>query len=374
MDDNTLVLLGYWASQEQYSMQSLLEFVGHAEKGGFTSVLTSDHFHPWWHDNGFGNFTWVWLAAAAERTKNMKFTTGVTAAVYRYNPGVIAQAFASLDSLYPGRIGLGVGTGEAMNEVPLGFDWPEVSIRLNRTKEAIQIINKLWKKEYRKQISTTSTISGAEIGNKERWNKGDDNDEANDYGSVNFDGKYFRLKNARLYTSPSTDIPLYMAASGSDAIQVAAKYTDGLISTSKPDNAKETFDIFDKAALEEGKDPATLEKIAKPKISYSEEYDEAVRSCEFWRSSLIENVFDLNISDPVKLQEKAKQEVTDDNLKKSVLIVTRIDDLIKPIEQYFDSGFTQVFTHSTSPDEKEFIQKFTKNVLPYFVDKFNDKR
>ena len=129
-----------------------------------------------------------------------------------------------------------------------------------------------------------------------------------------------------------------------------------------------------KLLFEEGKNPATLEKIAKPKISYSEEYDEAVRSCEFWRSSLIENVFDLDISDPVKLQEKAKQEVTDDNLKKSVLIVTRIDNLIKPIEQYFDSGFTQVFTHSTSPDEKEFIQKFTENVLPYFVDKFNDKR
>jgi coenzyme F420-dependent glucose-6-phosphate dehydrogenase len=234
-------------------MQNLLEFVGHAEKGGFTSVLTSDHFHPWWHDNGFGNFTWVWLAAAAERTKNIKFTTGVTAAVYRYNPGVIAQAFASLDSLYPGRIGLGVGTGEAMNEVPLGFNWPEASIRLNRTKEAIQIINKLWKKEYRKQISTTSTISGAEIGNKERWNKGDDNDEANDYGSVNFDGKYFRLKNARLYTPPSTDIPLYMAASGSDAIQVAAKYTNGLISTSKPDNAKETLIYLIKLLLRKEK-------------------------------------------------------------------------------------------------------------------------
>ncbi|MGI0050168.1 MAG: LLM class flavin-dependent oxidoreductase, partial [Nitrososphaeraceae archaeon] len=72
----------------------------------------------------------VWLAAAAERTKKMKFITGVTAAVYRYNPGVIAQAFASLDVLYPGRIGLGVGTGEAMNEVSLGFDWPSANTRL----------------------------------------------------------------------------------------------------------------------------------------------------------------------------------------------------------------------------------------------------
>ena len=92
-----------------------------------------------------GNFTWVWLATAAERTKNIEFITGVTAAVYRYNPAIIAQAFASLDVLYKGRIGLGVGTGEAMNEVPLGFDWPSADVRLARTTEAIQIIRKLWK-------------------------------------------------------------------------------------------------------------------------------------------------------------------------------------------------------------------------------------
>ena len=368
-----MALLGYWASQEQYSMQNLLEFVSQAERGGFTSVLTSDHFHPWWHDNGFGNFTWVWLGVAAERTKKMKFTTGVTAAVYRYNPGIIAQAFASLDVLYPGRIGLGVGTGEAMNEVPLGFDWPEAAIRLDRAKEAIQIINKLWGKDYRKQVPSTAVTTTTNTESKEKHNNSVRDSGRNNANTVNFEGKYFRLKDARLYTPPSTDIPLYMAASGSDAIKIAAKYTNGLISTSKPDNAKGTFDIFNQAAEEGGKDPATLEKIAKPKISYSEDYDKALKSCEFWRSSLIENMFDVNISDPVKLQKKAKQEVSDEKLKHSTLIVTRIDDLIKPIEDYFDSGFTQVFTHSTSPDEKEFIQKFTKNVLPYFIDKSNNK-
>jgi coenzyme F420-dependent glucose-6-phosphate dehydrogenase len=121
--------LGYWASQEQYSMNDLIKFVKEAEKMGFDQTLTSDHFHPWSHTNGYGNFTWIWLAAAAERTKSMKFITGVTAAVYRYNPGIIAQAFASLDVLYPGRIGLGIGTGEAMNEVSLGFDWPSADTR-----------------------------------------------------------------------------------------------------------------------------------------------------------------------------------------------------------------------------------------------------
>ena len=345
--------LGYWASQEQYSMQDLIRFTIEAEKGGFTATMTSDHFHPWWHDNGHGNFTWVWLAAAAERTKNMKFITGVTSPVYRYNPAIIAQAFASLDVLYPGRIGLGLGTGEAMNEVSAGFDWPSAGIRLKRTKEAIQIIKKLWNnKENKKQI-TDPNIS-QNIGNND--------------GFVNFNGEYFTIKDAKLYTPPSTNIPLYMAASGPEAIQTAAKYTDGLISISKPDKAKEMFNIFDKAVLEEGKELKNLQKIGKPKISYSEDYDKALESSEFWRAGEIKDVFNTEINDPRKLQQKAKQEVSDNKLKESTLIVTSIDDLITPIEGFFTAGFTQIYLQSTSPDEIDFVQKFCTRVLPYFKD------
>ena len=111
--------------------------------------------------------------------------------MYRYNPGIIAQAFSSLDVLYPGRIGLGIGTGEAMNEVPLGFDWPEARIRLERTKEAIQIINKLWKKEHRREISTTTTtttISGAGEKDEKHQSTGL-NARGNNDSSGNFDGK-----------------------------------------------------------------------------------------------------------------------------------------------------------------------------------------
>jgi coenzyme F420-dependent glucose-6-phosphate dehydrogenase len=351
MSNRPVSIVGYWASQEQYSMQDLLKFVTEAEHGGFKTCLTSDHFHPWWHDNGYGNFTWVWLATAAERTKNMEFITGVTAAVYRYNPAIIAQAFASLDVLYTGRIGLGVGTGEAMNEVPLGFDWPSADVRLARTTEAIQIIRKLW-----------------EGSNKEK----EEENNGKNSGFVDFDGQYFKIKNAKLYTPPSSKkIPLYMAASGKEAIQTAAKYTDGLITTSKPDNSKETFDIFDKTAIEEGKNPDSLEKIAKPKISYSEDYDKAFKSTEFWRASLIDNVFDLNISDPRQLEQKAKDEVSDDEVKKSTLIITSIEDCIKSIEEYFKAGFTRVYMHSTSPDEIKFIRDFCAKVLPYFHERMN---
>src|SRR6476469_3987704 len=121
-------------------MHELIRFVVEDEKNGFKNTITSDHFHPWWHDNAYGNFAWVWIAAAAERTKRMQFVTGVTAPIFRYHPAIIAQAFASLDVLYPGRIGLGIGTGEAMNEVSGGFDWPSADIRLKRTTEAINII------------------------------------------------------------------------------------------------------------------------------------------------------------------------------------------------------------------------------------------
>jgi coenzyme F420-dependent glucose-6-phosphate dehydrogenase len=289
----------------------------------------------------------------------MKFITGVTAAVYRYNPAIIAQAFASLDVLYPGRIGLGVGTGEAMNEVSVGFDWPSADTRLKRTTESIQIIKKLWNK---------GSVSGD---NCKEIRLSSTNNNNNNNGFANFNGQYFRLKNAKLYTPPSTNIPLYMAASGKEAVQTAGRLTDGLITTSKPNNSNEVFDLFNKAAKEVGKDPDILERIAKPKISYSEDYDEAFKSCEFWRTSEIDNAFDRDINDPRILEKTAKEEVSDDELRKSILITTSIEDLIKPIEEYFNAGFTQVYTHSTSPNEIEFIKKFANKVIPYFEDKIN---
>ena len=276
----------------------------------------------------------------------MQFVTGVTAAVYRYNPGIIAQAFASLDVLYPGRISLGVGSGEAMNEVPLGFDWPDTRVRLTRTTEAIQIIRKL-------------------------WNEG----KKGENGFVEFKGKYFSIRNAKLYTPPHSDsIPLYMAAVGPQAIKTAAKYCDGLITVTKADQSSEILDLFNKSAIDAGKDPFLLEKIAKPKICYSTDYDKAFKYVEFWRATLLEDVFNADTSDPRQLEEKAKKEVSDEQLKKSNPIITSIEDSIKPIEEYFKAGFTRVYLHSTSPEEQEFIKLFCKRVLPYFRETLKNKK
>ena len=127
--------------------------------------------------------------------------------------------------------------------------------------------------------------------------------------------------------------------------------------------------MFDKAAVKEGKDPNWMEKIGKPLMSYSEDYDKALKSTEFWRASLLEDVFNLNISDPRKLEQKAKEEVSDEKLRQSTLIITSIEDCIKPLEEYFNAGYTKLYPHSTSPDEIKFIQDFSKKVLPYFNDR-----
>lgn len=327
-----MMKLGYWAAQEQYSMHQLLDFVAEAEKAGFQSTATSDHFHPWWNDNGFGNFTWIWIAAAAaSRTKKMHFITAVTSPLYRYHPAIIAQAFASLDVLYPGRIGLGVGSGEAMNEVPLGFDWPKAGERLARTEEAIQIVEKLWSGDF-----------------------------------VNFNGKYYHIRNAKLYTPPQTKVPLYMATAGKQSAKIAGRQSDGIITFLKPGNVKEIFSLFDKAAQESGKDPSKLPKIAEYKVSFSEDYDRAFESTKFWRATVIENIFNSAISDPRELEKKALQEVPDENLKESIQVITSIEECIKSIEEYFAVGFTRVYVHSTSPDEFKFIREFSKKVLPLF--------
>jgi coenzyme F420-dependent glucose-6-phosphate dehydrogenase len=271
----------------------------------------------------------------------------VTATVYRYNPAVVAQAFASLDVLYNGRIGLGVGSGEAMNEVSVGFDWPPANIRLERTKESIEIIQCLWKGKA-SQIKT------------------DKIEEIDNEGFVTYNGDYFTTRRAKLYTPPKTTIPLYMAAVGEEATRIAATLTDGIITVSKPNKSDKIFQTFDKEARANGKDPEKLEKIGKPRISYNKDYDKAYRACEFWRTSSLQDAFELDINDPRELENKAKVEVSDEKVKDSTHIITTIEDCIKPIEEYFKAGFTKIYVQSTSPNELEFIEEFGNNVLPHF--------
>ncbi len=127
--------IGYWAAHEQYSMQELLKFVVEAEKCGFTSTMTSDHFHPWWHDNAHGNFTWIWIASGCQ---NAQKRCSLSLALLHQSTDIIQPSSHKL--LHPlmyfiqVELDLGLGSGEAMNEPPLGFDWPRPGLGLQEQK------------------------------------------------------------------------------------------------------------------------------------------------------------------------------------------------------------------------------------------------
>ena len=171
--------LGYKASSEQFGPAELLGFSVLAEECGFDSVFVADHFQPWRHDGGHAPATLPWLGALGARTERVVIGTSVLTPSFRYHPAVIAQAFATLGCLFPGRVILGVGSGESLNEVPLGLTWPDSKERFARLKESITLIRELWAGE-----------------------------------RVDFEGTYYRTEKATIYDRPDEPVPLYVGASG----------------------------------------------------------------------------------------------------------------------------------------------------------------
>ena len=139
-----MLKLGYKASAEQFPPRQLLDFAAHAEAVGFDSIMVSDHFQPWRHTGGHAPFSFAWMGALCERTSRAVIGTSVVTPTFRYHPAIVAQAIGTLGTMYPGRIILGVGTGESLNEVPAtGIAWPPFKQRLGRLREAIQLLRRL---------------------------------------------------------------------------------------------------------------------------------------------------------------------------------------------------------------------------------------
>src|SRR5438477_8768705 len=159
--------IGYVLSDEQFPITQLVELGAAAERAGFDAVWSSDHFQPWQDNEGHSAFAWLTLAAVGQRTRNVIMGTGVTVPIYRYRPAIVALGFASLGQLYPGRVFLGVGTGEAINEEAATGEWAAYPERAERLAEAITVIRKLW----------TGDV-------------------------INHQGKYYTLKVAKLYDLP----------------------------------------------------------------------------------------------------------------------------------------------------------------------------
>src|SRR3954451_5019405 len=142
-----MLKFGYKASAEQFAPRELIDFSVLAERSGFDSVFVSDHLQPWRHHGGHAPAALPWLGALAARTERVLIGTSVLTPTFRYHPAVVAQAFATLGMLAPGRVVLGVGSGESLNEVPLGIEWPDGKERFARLKESVQLIQQLWRED-----------------------------------------------------------------------------------------------------------------------------------------------------------------------------------------------------------------------------------
>src|SRR5277367_1365323 len=147
-ENGSVLKLGYKASAEQFGPTELLQFSCLAEQSGFDSVFISDHFQPWKHHGGHAPYSLAWLGALGARTSRITIGTSVMTPTFRYHPAVVAQAFATLGVMFPGRVVLGVGTGESLNEVPASaIAWPEQKERTARFREAVRLIRALWSGE-----------------------------------------------------------------------------------------------------------------------------------------------------------------------------------------------------------------------------------
>ncbi|MEE9237757.1 MAG: LLM class flavin-dependent oxidoreductase [Thermoplasmata archaeon] len=303
-----------------------------AEEVGFRRCITSDHFHPWFHQDASSGSTLVWLASALERTQSMIIGTGVSAPIHRYHPAMLAQAFATLDHLHPGRVALGVATGEAMNEVPLGFGWPPFKERLQRLEEAICIMNLLWSQEF-----------------------------------VTFRGKHYQLRDANLYVKPRNRIPVYVAASGPTVADLAGRLADGLLTVPQPDNrlTEIILPALRKGAEAADREIAELNLLLEFKFSYDEDYDRALESVRRWGATEIPGIFGKEIYDPRQLEEMAMS-VSSEELLKAWKVVTDPEELMGPLEEYGRLGFKEIYLHSSSPQESRVLSEVGHVLLPYF--------
>ena len=245
--------LGYWAAQEQYDPQRLLQYAVHAEVVGFDIIVTSDHFHPWGDTGGQAGFPWIWMASAAEKTRKVELGTAVTTPLFRYHPAIVAQGFATLDNLYPGRIFITLGTGHAMNEIPLGFKWPGFEEKVVRLQESLEIIQKLW---------------------------------AGDF--VTYNGKYYHLDRAKLYTKPKTKIPIYLATSNERIARLAGQFADGILTNPRGlERFRKIVNAMERSASKLARDPSKLSKSMEFKVAYDIDYNRALKSAMFWATTAI---------------------------------------------------------------------------------------
>jgi coenzyme F420-dependent glucose-6-phosphate dehydrogenase len=326
----TAIRLGYKASAEQFGPTDLLALSLLAERLGFDDVASSDHFQPWRHHGGHSPAVLPWLGALGAGSERVRMGTSVLTPTFRYHPAVIAQAFATLGCLFPGRVFLGVGTGESMNETPItAGEWPPVKERRLRLAEAIRLIRALWTEE-----------------------------------RLDFQGDFYETRKATIYDRPDTPVPIYVAASGPLAAKLAGRVGDGFICTSGKDPELYTtlLDAVAEGAENAGRDPGAIARMIEIKVSYDPDVERAEAHCAWWAALALSGEEKAGVEDPVEMERLADANV--DRAASRFIVSGDPGETAERIGAYLDLGFTELVFHFPGEDQTRHLELFARDVLP----------
>lgn len=325
--------LGYKASAEQFGPRDLVEYAVLAEQAGMDSATVSDHFQPWRHDGGHAPFSLSWMTAVGERTERLQLGTSVLTPTFRYNPAVLAQAFATMACLYPGRVFLGVGTGEALNEIATGHPgpWPEFKERFARLRESVRLMRALWTGE-----------------------------------TTTFEGDYYATRDAFLYDVPDEGVPVYVAAGGPVVAKYAGRVGDGFICTSGKGMELYTDTLL--PAVEEGaainnRDATTIDRMIEIKISYDPDPEAALENTRFWAPLSLTPEQKHSVDSPREM-ERLADELPIEQVAKRWIVASDPDQAVEQVKQYVDAGLNHLVFHAPGHDQKRFLDLFATDLAP----------
>ncbi len=333
-----MLKIGYKASAEQFGPRELLEFAVHTEEAGFDSVFVSDHFQPWRYTDGHSPFSLSWLAALGERTERLVVGTSVLTPTFRLHPSVVAHAFATLGCLYPGRVVLGVGTGESLNEVAsTGIEWPDGKERFARLKEAVELIRRLWTEEF-----------------------------------VTFEGAFYRTKNATLYDRPKEAIPIYVAATGESAARLAGRVADGFICTSGKGRELYTDTLLPAVAdgaAKARRDAGAIEKMIEVKVSFHPDRARALEDCRHWAALALSAEEKVGVEDPREMERRAAA-LPIEKAASRWIVSTDPDEHAERVGEYARMGFTHLVFHFPGTDQRDAIDRYRDEIVPRLRSRF----
>jgi coenzyme F420-dependent glucose-6-phosphate dehydrogenase len=331
-----MLRLGYKASAEQFGPRQLLDYAIAADRLGFDSVWTSDHYQPWRHTDGHAPNALAWLGAAVVSTERVILGTSVLTPTLRYNPAVVAQAFATLGCLAPGRVILGVGTGESLNEVVVGADWPEQKERFHRLKESVLLMQQLFREDF-----------------------------------LSFEGEYYRTHNATIYDRPDEVVPVYIAGSGPAASRLAGRIADGYIATSG--KASELYTETLLPAVSEGLAKAgraddAISRMIEMKVSFDTDRARAMEDTKIWAALALPGEQKVGVEDPREMERLAR--TVEDVAHRRWLVSDDVDEHVEQIRPYLEWGFDHLVFHFPGDDQERAMALYAEHVLPRLRERF----